>query len=358
MYLARDPASVLRPVLFKKPHENESNSNTFWFAYGRYALHEGLKALGLKSGDIVLCPETICDVVMAAFKPLGIEVCFYSLHDDLSIDWESVSHLVETKKVSALLVVHYFGVAQDIKKCRLYCDAHEIFLIEDNAHGYGAEVDGKRLGLFGDIGFSSPRKILPVKHGAVLWVNSKTANTNLISTPKELEHETTEQIIKGLVKFVAPKINMPFYLLKKSPGHKMPPSEEDTLLPYALDTDALAKIGAADLDNIRERRVELYYTWQEFLHEHGLLPVFNEIPKGSMPLCFACYGAHHEEQNLWIEWGYKNDIDIYAWPSLPKACRVEGSPARLRWLKMLCFPINHELEKAQLIRCLQSKSNL
>ena len=42
--------------------------------------------------------------------------------------------------IKAIMMVHYFGQPQDIKKFQTLCNKHKILLIEDNAHGFGGTI--------------------------------------------------------------------------------------------------------------------------------------------------------------------------------------------------------------------------
>ena len=46
-----------------------------------------------------------------------------------------------SNKSRALIMVHYFGVPQNIVKFINFCLKHNLYLIEDNAHGYGNKIN-------------------------------------------------------------------------------------------------------------------------------------------------------------------------------------------------------------------------
>ena len=58
------------------------------------------------------------------------------------------------------MMVHYFGQPQQIELFKSFCIDHNLFLIEDNAHGFGGKYNGKDLGTFGDIGISFQENFL------------------------------------------------------------------------------------------------------------------------------------------------------------------------------------------------------
>ena len=154
------------------------------FSHARTALKYGMKQLDLKAGDIVLIPEYICDVVLHPLQQLNLQPRYYPVKDDLSPDWSDLRNLVDNT-TKALLMVHYFGQPQRIDKFRNFCDEHNLFLIEDNAHGHGGKYNGHLLGTFGDVGFSSPRKVLGLNSiGILYWNGDDVSKPNIPNLPE------------------------------------------------------------------------------------------------------------------------------------------------------------------------------
>ena len=93
---------------------------------------------------------------------------FYPILDDFTPDWEILTTLL-SQDTKALFMVHYFGQPQDINVFKEFCYKNNLLLIEDNAHGHGGEINGKLLGKFGEVGFSSPRKHLNTICGGIIF---------------------------------------------------------------------------------------------------------------------------------------------------------------------------------------------
>ena len=85
----------------------------------------------------MLVPGYICDVVLHPLEDLGIQVKFYPVDDSFVPDWEVLETLQNDGTVHAFLLVHYFGQPQDIQCAKEFCNKHRLWMIEDNAHGYG-----------------------------------------------------------------------------------------------------------------------------------------------------------------------------------------------------------------------------
>ena len=116
---------------------------------------------------------------------MNLQPCYYQVNDDLTPDWSDLRNLIDDT-TKALLLVHYFGQPQDVERFRDFCKEHGLLLIEDNAHGHGGRFNGQLLGTFGDVGFSSPRKVLDLHSGGILYLNRDELHS--VSSPNLLEY--------------------------------------------------------------------------------------------------------------------------------------------------------------------------
>lgn len=66
-----------------------------------------------------------------------------------------------TEHTRAVLVVHLFGLPARIQEIQRLCEERSLMLIEDCAQSFGASVNGRMMGTWGDLGcFSfSPARI-------------------------------------------------------------------------------------------------------------------------------------------------------------------------------------------------------
>ena len=151
-------------------NRSEVKSYSF-YSYGRTALLDSLRILSCQGGSNVLIPSYICSVAVEPFHELGIEARFYSVSMNLQPDTIDIRRKID-KKTRGILVVNYFGFPQNIDEIENICQKRRLYLIEDNAHGLLSEKNSRLLGTFGDIGFSSIWKMLPIPNGAVLFVNN------------------------------------------------------------------------------------------------------------------------------------------------------------------------------------------
>ena len=129
------------------------------FSHARTALKFGLISLEIEPNEEVLIPDYNCDAVLMPINELKIKYKFYHVDNSLFPNWDSVERLL-SNKTKAIMMVNYFGHAQKIEDFINFAKKNNLFLIEDNAHGHGGMYKGNELGKFGDIGISSPRKLV------------------------------------------------------------------------------------------------------------------------------------------------------------------------------------------------------
>jgi perosamine synthetase len=141
------------------------------FNSGTSALHAILIAYGLKEGDEVIVPSftfiaTANAPLFVGTKPVfaDIEVTTYGL------DPEDVRRKI-TPKTKAIIPIHYGGSPCLILQLKGIADENNLILIEDAAESLGAEVEGKKVGHFGDaaiLSFCSNKVISTGEGGAVV----------------------------------------------------------------------------------------------------------------------------------------------------------------------------------------------
>lgn len=125
------------------------------FGAGRMALYAILEALDIGTGDEVILPAYTCVVVPNAIlyrgaKPVYVDIC----KDTFNIEVQSIEKAV-TPRTRAILAQHTFGRPCDIEAVLDIARRHQLVVIEDCAHAFGASFKGRRLGTFGDFAFVS-----------------------------------------------------------------------------------------------------------------------------------------------------------------------------------------------------------
>ena len=163
-----------------------TNTVTYWYG-GAHAIYQGVGSLGLQKGDIVLVPAYSCGSEIAPLLAAGLNLEYYRSLPDLSPDFAHLESLC-TKKPKALFIIHYFGFPQPLDALIVFKKKHDLYLIEDNAHGlFSMDHFGNPLGSSGDIAIFSFTKFLPLADGGALVINHKNGNKTIkAGTPPHL----------------------------------------------------------------------------------------------------------------------------------------------------------------------------
>jgi len=316
-------------------NKKDNINNMYLFSHGRTAFKYGLINLGMSSKNEILLPKYICDVVLHPIKQLGIGYRFYSIFDDLKPDWDDIEKKINNK-TNSILMVHYFGQAQDITAFKEFCSSHNIFLIEDNAHGFGGELNGKLMGTLGDVGFSSPRKFLNTFCGGALWIKGQKI-FNLDGIP---QHPLS--IKKIINNKLLDKNSWIKNILKDfffdCPNYKDPRIfRENYINNYRIDYESKKIYETTNWQLIRSKRQEAYHKWQSFTKVKGLKSVYSSLQSGANPWCFPAYANNQSEANRWFRWGWNNNIKVFPWPVLPEEIILEEDTTIDRWRRLVCF---------------------
>ena len=117
------------------------------------ALHLACLSLGIGAGDEVIVPSLSFVATSNAVLYTGAEVCFADIlgPDELTISPEEIERVI-TPRTRAIIVMHYGGYSCHMAEIKEIASHHGLDIIEDSAHAPGASLDGRFLGVWGDVG--------------------------------------------------------------------------------------------------------------------------------------------------------------------------------------------------------------
>ncbi len=141
-----------------------------------HALEMSALLCNLAPGDEVIIPSYTFVSTASAFALFGAKPVFVdSRQDTLNID-ASLIEAVITPRTRAICVVHYGGVAYEMEQILAIARAHNLIVIEDNAHGLYAKYRGKYLGTFGSLATQSfhETKNITCGEGGALLINDES----------------------------------------------------------------------------------------------------------------------------------------------------------------------------------------
>ncbi len=163
---------------------------------GTAALHVSLKICGVKKGDEVIVPSLTYIASVNAIRYSNASPIFMDSEDDLNISVKKVLKFINentymhkgntynkktNNKISALIAVHIFGNAVDLKPILKICRKKNIKVIEDAAESLGTFYNEKyfnkkrHTGTLGDVGCLSfnGNKIISTGGGGAILTNHK-----------------------------------------------------------------------------------------------------------------------------------------------------------------------------------------
>lgn len=134
---------------------------------GRVAIALALREMGIGAGDSVLVPAYHCASMVEPVIWAGATPVFYRINADTSVNLDDIaSKLDATSKV--IMATNYFGFPQNLTVIRAFCDARGLKLLEDCAHSFLGEHNGKPVGSWGDYAIASGMKFFPIYEGGCL----------------------------------------------------------------------------------------------------------------------------------------------------------------------------------------------
>lgn len=119
---------------------------------GTASIHSAIAAMNAKEGGEVIVPAYtfitgVSPMLIEGLRPVFADVSI----KDIGMDVGFTKALINENTVG-LLPAHLFGFPCEIKQLQKIAADKGLFLIEDCCQAHGADVDGQKVGTFGDIG--------------------------------------------------------------------------------------------------------------------------------------------------------------------------------------------------------------
>lgn len=118
---------------------------------GLDALTLAVRALGIGPGDEVIVPTNTYIASVLSVTENGATPVFVEPDAFFCLDAEKIEAAI-TPRTKAILPVHLYGQACDMKMICAIAEKHNLFLVEDCAQSHGARINGKLTGTFGTVG--------------------------------------------------------------------------------------------------------------------------------------------------------------------------------------------------------------
>ncbi len=109
-----------------------------------------LKVLGIGEGDEVITTPNTFTATVSVIHQAGASPVLADIElETYGLDPAKVEEAI-TDRTKAILAVHYGGQPCRIEALRELADRRGLLLVEDVAHGFGTELDGRHIGHHGD----------------------------------------------------------------------------------------------------------------------------------------------------------------------------------------------------------------
>lgn len=315
----------------------------------------------------VYIPAKLYRFILAA----GYEPKFYDVPEDLNINLEEISGLIDDQ-TQAVFAVHFFGVPVDLQPLKNITESAGVYLIEDCAHSLNASYKGRQLGSTGDCTLFSTRKMLQLHCGGVLVLKTKLwdfkpSRSERVRSPFTMVHfagsrvkYTVNNWMKAYSPFKQSEIPYDGYI-DFSEEHIVRVKKMDFFFRWYINSQDLNKManerrekflylmnGIHDLDQFHPMGMERYAkreeTGQYSLH-HGFVPF-------SMPI-LTPEGAREQVQQALCDAGV---LCFVGWPEAPFGLKgfngAEMLKDRLLELPVHQFMDDHHLKI--IVDCLNS----
>ncbi len=154
------------------------------------ALHLALVALDIKREDKVIVPSFTYVATANAVGYTGAEVVFCDIDiRTFNIDVVKLEKIIKNdneRKIKAIIPVNLFGLCADLREIMDIAKKHNLKVIEDSACGFGAYIEKKHSGTFGEIGCFSfhPRKSITTGEGGMI-ITDNTEISQVITSLRD-----------------------------------------------------------------------------------------------------------------------------------------------------------------------------
>ena len=342
--LARALFPTAGPVREAQPRPGAA---TRWYGTGSEALAAAIQALGRGT---VWFPAYFCNDALRFVRRLSIDLRFYDVQPDLSINWQCLDRLIGTPGTSHVLVlVHYFGFPNGAESAAAFCKERTLALVEDAAHAL-ARAPGMGCG---NAVIFSPRKLLAVPRGGLVMTEEDIAKFLPQPTTSD-SSQILSWALRRLMQRALTTAGAPWHFLN---AYRHPPLAESEIpknngftgcSPYIR---RLISVAERDLQDIIAARRAHYLQLLKLCESmDGIRPMFLDLPQEVCPYVFPVHVRSNVQR--WVDVLRSKGVPASRWPDLPP--EVQGSRLFSESMKLaehtVLLPVHQSLTQAQVER--------
>lgn len=165
---------------------------------GTSALHLALLSLGIGAGDEVIVPSftfaaTANSVALTGATPIFVDIDPNTYNMDPQLIERAIS-----PKTKAIQVVHLYGLPADMPRISEIAKKYKLLLIEDAAQAHLAEINGQRVGTFGDaaaFSFYPTKNMTSGEGGMVVLKNTEEARLCRLYRNQGMEQRYHNEVV-------------------------------------------------------------------------------------------------------------------------------------------------------------------
>jgi hypothetical protein len=305
------------------------------FALGRTAFYHGLVKLSLDKNNKILLPNYICKSLLVPISKLNINYSYYSINNNFEPNFKDIKKKINPDDY--LLIIHYFGQPQNLTHILKFCKKNKIKLIEDNAHGYSGTFKNKKLGTFGELGFSSPRKILNILTGGILYFRSKTYNI-LLPKYKLTNFDYFKSYLFNFKK-IRNLLKIIYDLLKLNKYN------DNYFLNNSADVKSDFYFKKVNWKLISKKRRDRWKKLVKYFNDKNCHPIWKKPHEKSCPWIVPFKAKSTFYRDKIINWGKKNNLNIITWPNLPRhQAKKDYEFCNKIWKIFFCIELNNSVD--------------
>lgn len=161
--------------LFEKEFSQHFQINhSLILSSGTNSIIAALLSLGIRPGDEVIVPVYTFFATINAVLAVGAIPIIVQNNSELGYELAELNSKI-SEKTKAIILVHMDGLVSNVVEVQKICLQKNIYLIEDCAQALGAELNGQKIGTFGQFGCFSlnENKILSCGEGGILITNDR-----------------------------------------------------------------------------------------------------------------------------------------------------------------------------------------
>ena len=118
---------------------------------GQDALTLAIRALSIGPGDEVIAPANTYIATILGITENGATPVLVEPDEYYNLDASKIEEKI-TERTKAIMVVHLYGQAANMKPIKEIAEKYHLYLLEDCAQSHGAACEGRMTGTFGIAG--------------------------------------------------------------------------------------------------------------------------------------------------------------------------------------------------------------